>query len=269
MRYAITATTLAALLSLTSIVRAQQPANVITSPRPLEEAALRLEERYGKVVTYEEPLLTWRGELQALPGRDPEAKQVLFPKPQSFTMPEMGPDLGNALKDTMAAYHQATSGIRFQLVTSKLGFHIVPVEARDSTGKSVPMPSLLDQIITVPSEARTASQHLRALVAAINKVQPIRLEVNVAFGFRHDDFDRTFRAQPPVFPCGVQAVVAREVLIDLLNQSASTMWWQLLCQSSAQPSDRFCVLGVSLIQVPTTDSQGKPAKTSMLFDRGR
>jgi hypothetical protein len=123
--------------------------------------------------------LTWRGELQAMPGRDPEAKQELFAKPQSFTMPEMGPDLGNALKDTMAAYHQATPGIRFQLLSSKLGFHIVPVEAHDSTGKFVPVPSLLDQVITVPSEVRTASQHLRALVAAINKVQPIRCGENL------------------------------------------------------------------------------------------
>jgi hypothetical protein len=45
-------------LLLMQIAVAQQPsaANVISSPRPLEEAALRLEERYGKVVTYEEPV---------------------------------------------------------------------------------------------------------------------------------------------------------------------------------------------------------------------
>jgi hypothetical protein len=256
-------------LHLMQIAVAQQPANVITSPRPLGDAALRLQEQYGKVVTYEEPLLTWRGELQAMPGRDPEAKQELFAKPQSFTMPGMGTDLGNALKDTMAAYHQATSGIRFQLLSSKLGFHIVPVEAHDNTGQSVPTTSLLDQTITVPTEARTAYQHLDALVAAINSVQPIRLVINIPFGFRPDSFDRAFRAQPPVFQWGVQSTVARDALIDLLNQSATTMSWHLMCQASAQASDRFCALNVGLIQVSTTDSQGKPAKTPLLFDRGR
>jgi hypothetical protein len=88
-------------LLLMQIAVAQQPsaANVITSPRPLGDAALlRLQEMYGKVVTYEEPLLTWRGELQAMPGRDPEGKWQLFAKPQSFTMPEirLGTDLGNS-----------------------------------------------------------------------------------------------------------------------------------------------------------------------------
>jgi len=128
-----------------------------------------------------------------------------------------------------------TSGIRFQLLSSKPGFHIVPVEAHDSTGKSVLMPSLLDQVITVPSEVRTASQHLRALVAAINKVQPIRLEYG-PFGFRPDDVDKAFRAQPPVFQWGVHSTVARDALIDLLNQSATSMPWHLMCQASrAQP----------------------------------
>jgi len=249
------------------IAAAQQPANVITSARPLDDAGLRLQEQYGKVVTYEEPLLTWPGELQGIPGR----KSDLFPTPQSFTMPEirLGTDLGNALKDTMAAYHQATSGIRFQLLSSKLGFHIVPVEAHDNTGQSVPTTSLLDQIISVPSEARTANQHLDALGAAINSVQPIRLEISIPFQMRPDSFDRAFRAQPPVFQWGVQSTVARDALIDLLNQSATTMSWHLRCQASAQPSDRFCTLNVGLIQVLTTDSQGKPDKRPIFFDRGR
>jgi len=161
-----------------------------------------------------------------------------------------------------------TSGIRFQLLSSKPGFHIVPVEAHDSTGKSVLMPSLLDQVITVPSEVRTASQHLRALVAAINKVQPIRLEYG-PFGFRPDDVDKAFRAQPPVFQWGVHSTVTRDALIDLLNQSATSMPWHLMCQASAQASDRNCTLNISVIQVLTTDSHGNTEKRPIFFDRGR
>ena len=76
------------ILLLIQIATAQQqiPAgsSLVTSPRPLADAARSLQETYGKVVTYEEPILTWRGELQTKPGRNPEAKWELFPMPQSF-----------------------------------------------------------------------------------------------------------------------------------------------------------------------------------------
>src|SRR5262245_19564530 len=52
---------------------------LVSSGRPLVDASLRLQEAYGKVVTYEEPILTWRGELEGEPGRDPEGKWALFP----------------------------------------------------------------------------------------------------------------------------------------------------------------------------------------------
>src|SRR5207249_7782802 len=74
------------ILLLIQIATAQQqiPAgsSLVTSPRPLADAARSLQETYGKIVTYEEPILTWRGELQTKPGRNPEAKWELFPMPQ-------------------------------------------------------------------------------------------------------------------------------------------------------------------------------------------
>jgi hypothetical protein len=84
---------------------------LITSPRPLVDASRRLQEIYGKVVTYEEPVLTWRGELEAVPGR-----RSLFPSTHSFVIPvESGPgtDLASVLENTIAAYHQQTSRTAF------------------------------------------------------------------------------------------------------------------------------------------------------------
>ena len=50
------------ILLLIQIATAQQqiPAgsSLVTSPRPLADAARSLQETYGKVVTYEEPILT-------------------------------------------------------------------------------------------------------------------------------------------------------------------------------------------------------------------
>src|SRR5438128_8901389 len=102
------------ILLLIQIATAQQqiPAgsSLVTSPRPLADAARSLQETYGKVVTYEEPILTWRGELQAKPGHDPEGRWELFPTPQSFLTPQSGTDtdLATALDNTITAYHEQT-----------------------------------------------------------------------------------------------------------------------------------------------------------------
>ena len=61
--------------------------SLVTSPRPLVDASRRLQEVYGKVVTYEEPILTWRAELGARTGGNPEERWQLVPPLQSFSMP--------------------------------------------------------------------------------------------------------------------------------------------------------------------------------------
>ncbi len=266
------------LLIQIATARQQIPADssLVTSPRPLVDAARKLQETYGKVVTYEEPILSWRGELSTKPGRNPEGKWELFPTPQTFLMPESGPgtELASVLEGTIAAYHQQTSGTRFQLLSSKLGYHIVPVQMHDDNGRPVPATSALDQIITVPSEARTAMKHLLAIGAALNDTVPFHVDIS-AVPFSTHGIDNAFRAQPEVFQWGVHSVVARDALIDLLNQSASTFSWALMCQASAKASDRFCALNVGLIEAALTDAagkrvtdpQGNALKRVLLYDR--
>jgi hypothetical protein len=65
-----------------------------------------------------------------------------------------------------------------------------------------------------------------------------------------------------VFRWGVYSAVAREGLVELFNQSATTFSWSLKCQPSVQTSDRFCVLNIGVIEVPMIDSKGKPVTDS-------
>ena len=247
--------------------------SLVTSPRPLGDAALRLQEAYRTVVTFEEPVLSWRGELEAVPGH----KGLMMPAVHTFVIPaESGPgtDLASALENTIAAYHQQTSGTRFQVLSSKLGYHIVPVQVHDENGRSVRATSALDQIVTVPSETRSALQHLLALGAAISSTGPTRVTIS-AVPANPRGFDKAFRAQPEVFQWGVYSAVARDALIDLLNQSATTFSWRLMCQGSTQASDRLCALNLRAIEVavtdslgkPVTDSQGNPEKRVLRYDR--
>src|SRR5262249_1173737 len=150
----------------------------------------------------------------------------------------------------------------------------VPVQVHDENGRSVRATSALDQIVTVPSETRTALQHLLALGAAISSTGPIRVSISAVPG-NPRGFDDAFRAQPEVFPWVVYSALARTGLIGLLSQSATTFSWQLMCQGGAQPIDRLCALNLRAIEVavtdalgkPVTDSLGKPEKRVLWYDR--
>jgi hypothetical protein len=244
-------------------VQQQTPAgssSLVSSPRPLADAVQILQATYGKVVTYEESMLTWQGDLE-VQGRDPKAKWALIPRTHAFTMPAVSgsdTDLTRVLENTIAAYHQQTSGIRFKVLSSTLGYHVVPVQVHDENGRSVSATSVLDHIVTVPSEARTAEGHLQALTAAISSTASLPVHINAFPGGHPDAIDRLFRPQAEVFPWGVSSAVARDALVDLFNQSATTFSWRLKCQASAQASDRFCVLNVGVLEVAETDSNGKP-----------
>jgi hypothetical protein len=238
----------------------------VSSPRPLADASDVLQHLYGKVVTYEEPFLVWRGDVVG----DPNVKLGLFPRFQSFLMPsELGSerDPGVALEKTLDAYHRQTSSSRFKVLTSKLGYHIVPVQAHDERGALVPVSSILDSRVAVAVQERTAGAHLRALASAVTAATGI----NVGLGGQGDPggFDRLFRARPSSgFAWGVGSMVARDALVELFDRSATTFSWRLFCQaSSARAEDLRCALNLSLIEVAVTGPDGQPAMRVLRFDR--
>jgi hypothetical protein len=216
----------------------------ITSSRPLADAAWQLQHLYGKVVTYEEPVLTWSGDLWPNNGRDPSLKWAVSAAPLSFTMPAdtgIEPNLAKVLDETLQAYHQQTTGTRFKILVSDYGYHLVPTQVHDDNGRFVAADSLLDARISIPIEARTPMQHYVALIAAITSASGTKVNI----GIRGFGFDNVFHATPACFAWGVNGIVARDALIDLLKHSSITMLWGLWCQPSAKTEDRFCVLNMS------------------------
>jgi hypothetical protein len=257
-------------LTLTPPVDSQSAAGVrapIVDARPLAEASIRLQEVSGKIVTYEEPILTWSGDLEELPGKS-GSKGYLYPKSQSFIMPEVPsvPDLASALNQVLDAYHKQTSGTRFQFLSSKAGYHIVPRQVHDAKGALVASASLLDANVTIAQIERTPQGHLAAFAAAVVAATGTRLDLS-AIPFKPHGFDDAFRARPERFSWGAQSMVARDALIDLLNRSATSFSWRLKCQASAQPDARFCVLNLGPVAVAITDSNGKPDTRPLWFDR--
>lgn len=225
---------------------------------------MRLQESYGSVVTYEETVQTRRDELQTKGDRNAENKWVLFPVIQTFVTPEFTTqdDLGTVLKNTLMAYHRQTIGTRFDMISSKWGYHIVPVQVHDDRGYLVPAMSALDQVVSVPIEARTPEKHLDALAVAIGESGGGKIITSAVAGRAHG-FNPAFRALPEVFPWGVDSVLARDALIDLLGRSATTFGWHLMCQPSLKATDRLCVLNLAAMSVPKTDFQGNPVINSL------
>ena len=241
----------------------------LVSSRPLSDATARLREVRGKIITYEEPILVWSGDLQtALVG--PLNREYFYGRIQSFSIPPdvaSEPDLALALRKTIEAYHQQTSGTRFQVVTSKLGYHIVPIQAHDHSGVLSPTASLLDSRVYVANQPRTAREHLEALGAAVASATATKLDVS-ASPFRRQGFDDAFRARPERFAWGAQSAVARDALIDLLDRSATSFSWHLLCDASpSSATPRVCVLNVVTVDVAIRDAKGLPTKVPLLFDR--
>jgi hypothetical protein len=223
---------------------------------------------YGRVVTYEEPLLTWSGELEPANGRNPNLKWAIRAKLQAFTMPEntgIEPNAGVLLENTLQAYHAQSGGTRFRVLSSELGYHLVPEQVHDETGHLAPAHSVLDARITVPTETRTPRQHLLALLNAVTTANTVKVSPVIAG--KPTGFDTVFRATPAQFPWGADGVVARDALIDLLKRSSTTMIWHLLCQPSAKAEDRACGLNMSMLEVTVTGAHGIPANRVLRFDR--
>ena len=165
---------------------------VAASPIRLDDAAALLERRYSKPVTYEGPNYVWRGDT-VLRYRDFNKREVWGAKILTFAMPDgltpdKAPTLDAALVTEMLdAYHQQNpGGVRFRVLQSKLGPHIIPAQVHDATGVLVPGGSVLDTKISVPMESRTASEHMSALCHAVTLAAGVPLGCNAAAGASDD-----------------------------------------------------------------------------------
>jgi len=277
---------LAGPLALRAQTGAQDQTNEIISPRPLSDLALLLEERYAKPVTFEEPVWAWRGDV-VVKGSDENARFAQWLVDRRFELPDglipgAATDLNAALLGKILdAYHsQNADGTRFKVLESRLGLHIVPAQYHNASGQLVPVASLLDVRVTVPYEARMASAHLRALCDAVTAAAGTKMQVSAPgldlFFAANALVPQKFAAQllPEKdraiysFVWGAREMSAREALLSLIDSSATTLRWSLLCQPSAQAANRFCSLNVTPLQVRDTGPDGKPMSRTLTYDRG-
>lgn len=263
----------------------QDKAGAIVSSRPLADVSLLLEERYAKPITFEEPVWAWRGDVE-VKGEDENAYMAQWLKGRRFELPEglnpqQTPTLNAALLEkVLGAYHsQNGDGTRFKVLESRMGLHIVPAQYHDANGQVVASASVLDARVAVPGAVRMASDHFLAVCAAVTAATGTKVDLNSPW------LDMYFAANATVPPNGAAQLLpeqekakysfawgapempAREALLSLLDNSATTLRWSLLCHPSAKPGDRFCVLNLGPVQVRETGADGKSTLKSLSYDR--
>lgn len=253
--------------------------NMIRSLHPVSDAADLLRKVYGMVITYEDPLWEWPGEMAAALGSSmvaPDTKGGWSPGWVNFTLPVAttpAADLPARLSQVLAAYDQQTSGPRFKVLTSKLGLHIVPLQVRDRDGRFAPARNPFDNPVLVPQQERTAHRHLKALESAMLAANDaLKIVVSpLVVDLRGDSFNFMFaptRAddRPFVWGTAIPNTTARDALIDLLDRSATTFYWDMKCMGTSSVRYNVCYVNVGPIEIaPAPD--GAPANPGGKIER--
>lgn len=209
----------------------------VDSGRPVAEAILKLEGKYGWVVTYEDPFYLHESEIEDVtlkvrrdldkykPG---EAPKVFVPKGGAleFTYDvatKMSAPTNSALvlQNLLDAQAQRNNGGRFRLESRGGILHVIPTMNKDLTGMLVPQESVLDTIISLPEQDRTVYQKLVSVCAAVERATGVR----VGLGTIPDNWFLQERNQD-----GATSQKAREVLINTFAamEGGSNLSWRLL-----------------------------------------
>jgi hypothetical protein len=275
-------------LLLSAVCAAQRVPPVGAGPavsyRPLDQLTTILESRYGVAVTYEDPILLWRGDMEAW-GQDASRPGTFFPArgtvvvPDELT-PQRTPKLtAAALEKALDSLHSLNpDGPHFRLLETRYGFHIVPDTVRDESGRRVSASSILDVSVTVPEAVRMPGEHVVALCRAVGAASGINLDLNGRYtdqyyafnGFvprnNMDILGTDEEKRRSSFAWGATAVPARDALISLLGKSATTLSWSLLCSPSVRPEGRTCVLNLAPMVVDVSGPGEMPVFKLLTYD---
>jgi hypothetical protein len=218
-------------------------AQTINGRAPLMDAAALLQQIFARPVSYEMPQPLWEGAVDLSKPRADGSRSAM-PKEHSLVLPAginstEEPDLTLAMvQKVVDAYNQQNPDQpRFGVLESRLGFHIVPWQVHDASGKLVPATNPLDTVISVPKARRTASEHVSALLAAVTAASGAPMVLSDMW------FDQYYAANSYLLPqllsdahrpymlfeWGVEGVSARDAVISLMDGSSTTMSFRLSC----------------------------------------
>jgi hypothetical protein len=225
----------------------------VDDPRPLANAVQALEERFGWVITYEDPPFVHTSDL--IDRADPEAKRAdaglpavaprdLVPRGGAFTFTYELPDgqepaPERVLMSLLSQFHSRNLGSEFRLFHTGSVFHIVPAKSKDSAGEPVVRRSVLSTRISVKAERRTVTDMIREILREVSKSTSIPMIVATIpmNRFRQVEVQGGATDEP-----------AQDVLLRTL-ESAGTYSWLLFYANDLVPPTY--ALNIIAVQHPT------------------
>lgn len=235
----------AAVLVLTAcLVAASHQAETriqVTDGRPLAVVLAELEKRYGRVVTYEDPLRIHSSDVaditDTVPVERRRREKILMPKGMTFTFSYTSPsdasdrNIEAMLKNLLAQFNRASADAQFRLSRTRTIFHVAPSMSKTLKGilaKSTPM---LDTRISVADAQRTGLDQLTAIRDALRAAGQPRFDIGVV----------PFAALKNLVSGGVRNEPAREAIVRVLDSSPYKISYVLYCDAGVDP---MCLLSL-------------------------
>ena len=204
--------------------------------RPVAAAIRLLSDRYGYAITYEDPFYVYAGDLQDVTLQvrkdlsnysDPsKAPRVIVPRGAAFTVTydidaaTRRPTSARAVMESVLRAQAATGiGGTFRLEQSGDLLHVLPKTARNFNGEVVKQSSILDAVITMTDEERSAAEALDAFCEAVTAATHVGVRTGM---YPLNLFHRQQRMRT-----GASNEKARDVLTRLLADMPLRVTWAI------------------------------------------
>jgi hypothetical protein len=220
----------------------------VSDPRPLAAAVLSLIDRYPISITYEDPRYRFSGDVQDVTGqvrKNLNAPNRVFVPRGGVLEARYEVDSGQLLSaaDTIQRIVETKNlnpvGGRFEVYQRGGVFHIVPIEARDSTGAWVRQQSILNAPVTLSTGELNGYELIEMVLKQVGEASGERILGMSAERFANSFFRYRGSIEATNEP-------ARDVLVRALHSINPRFTWLL----NYDPSGRYYVFAVALSAEP-------------------
>lgn len=198
--------------------------------RPLDAIATKLESQFGLVMSAEDPLFQFRGDMLDISLEVSRVRSgTLVPARWGFEVrfpvsPNGSPKNVHDLLASIVAEANLRSPFAYRLDEGGGAFAFVPTRTRDAQGRSIAITPLLDRLVTIPLGVRRIHESASLMAADLSRQTGLRVSCcqSVIAGY----------------PWGMEAV-----LFDANNEPARTVLRRLgLNRWHVRCDEKFCFI---------------------------
>jgi hypothetical protein len=194
------------------------------SPRPLLQILDALRQKYGWVVSYEDPQYTAAADLSEPPAATTpgEMPALQLPKGGSFSVqfPAKAPEEDKTLRAIVDSYNQSKLSGHFELRKGAQGnFYVLGTGARDDKGGIANQSPVLDVPVTIAAEDRTYTDTITMICQQTSTQSHAEIIMGI---YPRNIFDYTN------VKIGGNKLQAREMLLQTLQASKKNLYWELI-----------------------------------------